>query len=183
MYHINLKTAFIGVLALSLPNLGNTAQVCKTTAIIANTPTSQFVDNKNGTIFDQKTGLIWKKCVEGQTWDKASNGCKGKAEIYGWQKALNHTTATNLAAGFASQIDWRIPNIKELASITEVQCLNPAINQTIFPNTPATWHWSSSPAIEIGVNYAWRVNFSNGQDGWGVRREPIGVVRLVRSGL
>jgi hypothetical protein len=51
----------------------------------------------------------------------------------------------NNAGGLAGQADWRIPNIKELGSIVEYQCHNPAINLAAFPDTPSATYWSATP--------------------------------------
>lgn len=107
-------------------------QICKPDNIQASTPTNQFIDHANGTVTDKKTGLMWKKCSEGQS----SNNCQdGQLELFNFGKSLLHTLALNTNGGFAGFTDWRVPNIKELASLKETQCLYPAINLQIFPNT------------------------------------------------
>lgn len=126
------------------------------------------------------TGLIWKRCAEGQTWDGTT--CTGTATTYTWQDAFARVDAVN--AGTAGenlgQTDWRIPNINELKSIVEQGCYNPAINPTPFPNTPASYFWSASPSTSYS-DYAWDVYFLNGDDYWDGRSGAFHV-RLVRAG-
>jgi len=87
----------------------------------------------------------------------------------------------NLAEGksLAGYSDWRLPNFKELQSIIERQCLDPAINLAVFPNTPSWKFWSASPSSGGG---AWNVAFNYGFAGNYDRTSHYVFVRLVRSG-
>ncbi len=154
-------------------------QTCKTASITASTPTSQFTDHGNGTVTDNKTHLMWKRCSEGQTWTGST--CTGTAATYTWQGALQQAKARNNGVGFASFTDWRVPNIKELASIVEEQCLSPAINATIFPAMDSSnWrYWSASPSSYAGFADAWLVSFNGGLDDV-LSKTVNGGVRLVR---
>jgi hypothetical protein len=109
--------------------------------IQASTPDSQLIDNDNGTITDSKTGLMWKKCLEGLSGDDCSTGTVGS---FTWQQALQQPGTVNAGGGFAGHSDWRLPNIRELLSLVEEQCVGPAINTTRFPNTPSSVVWSGS---------------------------------------
>ena len=132
--------------------------------------TSDLKDNGNGTVSDAKTGLVWKKCNEGQSWNAVLNSCDGKANRYTWQAALERAQALNNNSEGENfgKTDWRLPNIKELASILERQCYDPSINTSFFPSsffpyTSSSLYWSSSPyvfsALAWGVNlYVGRVN-------------------------
>ncbi len=48
------------------------AQTCNHDSIPATAPASRFSDNGDGTATDTLTGLLWKRCSEGQTWDGAT---------------------------------------------------------------------------------------------------------------
>jgi hypothetical protein len=90
-----------------------------------------FTDNQDGTETDNKTRLIWQKCSAGQSYD---GSCSGNASIYdNWNDALDYCNNLSLA----SQMDWRLPNIKELDTLME---LDPAI----FPESNAAAYWSST---------------------------------------
>ena len=153
------------------------AQTCVRT-IAASTPTSDFVDNSNGTVTHTKTGLMWKQCPEGLLF--SSRPVAGCVSIHStafrstWQGALQHVQALNQAGGFAGFTDWRVPNIKELASIIETRCVNPAVNATIFPGTAinaigsarqviSNWYWSASP-VSYSPTEAWLLDFSTGSN-------------------
>ena len=168
-------TLLTGLLAL-LPLVGN-AQICKTDSIPATTPNSQLTDNGNGTVTDSKTGLMWKQCSEGLS----GAGCvTGAAQEFTWQGALQQAQAVNNSGGFAGFTDWRLPNIKELSSITENQCYAPAINLTRFPNTPSLYFWSASPIVGNRYN-AWGIIVNDGYVNWDYKDNAF-QVRLVRGG-
>lgn len=162
-----------------------TAQECNT-AIIAST-SGHFTDNKNGTITDNTTSLIWKKCSEGQIWNNVTNNCDGFANTYTWQGALQ---VAQVPVETFGQSDWRVPNIKELSSIVERRCIESAIDESFFPNTPSyideiytasPYAWSST--VTIG-NLVWYISFDDGED-YTTSQDGSGFdhhVRLVRSG-
>ena len=153
------------------------AQTCHPESIPASTPNSQLQDNGDGTITDRKTGLIWKQCVEGLS----GNTCAiGSAETFNWQQALQRAQTVNSSGGFAGFSDWRLPTIKELSSLVEHQCVDPAINLTRFPNASNHWLWSSS-AVAGSADNAWGVYFNGGSTDW-YNEDDYNQVRLVRSG-
>ncbi|HXK55391.1 MAG TPA: DUF1566 domain-containing protein, partial [Gammaproteobacteria bacterium] len=155
------------------------AQNCNS-AIPASTPGSRFVINGDGTVTDGGTGLQWKQCPEGQTWN--GGACTGAAGTYDWQQALQQAQTLNAGSGFAGKGDWRVPNIKELSSITERRCAFPAINEYLFPNTPASGFRSASPYASYSYSdYAWNVNFAFGIATIGYK-SSYSYVRLVRGG-
>ena len=87
----------------------------------------------------------------------------------------------NTSGGFASYHDWRLPNIKELVSIAEKQCIDPGINQAVFPNTSAGgWFWSSSSSASHPYN-AWSVNNSHGGSYEKDKASSDIYIRLVRG--
>lgn len=141
------------------------------------TPDSDFADAGNGTVRHIPTGLIWKRCAEGQTWDGTT--CQGTAGSYIWQQAFQQADAVN-AVSYAGQTDWRVPNINELKSIAEMGCYHPSINLTQFPATPQSYFWSGSPLVGSSY-YAWVADFDAGFDHWYGRNYAY-QVRLVRAG-
>jgi gluconolactonase len=111
-----------------------------------------FVNNGDGTITDSDTGLMWT-----QVPGAAVN----------WAGALNY--AENLT--LAGHTDWRLPNIKELETLTDYTLATAAtpagavapINRAMFPTatTPATAYWSST-AVRSGPGAptsAWLVEY------------------------
>lgn len=119
---------------------------------------------------DNVTGLIWQRCSLGQAWNGST--CTGTATTHTWQDAL--TKAKALGNGY------RLPNIKELQSLVEPANYNPAINTNLFPNTPSSYFWSSSPSV-YSSGYAWGVYFNNGYDYYYYGKGYSNYVRAVRS--
>jgi len=101
-----------------------------------------FTDNGDGTVTDDNTGLVWQEGEGGQkTWEDAISYCEDLS--------------------LAGYTDWRLPNIKELESITEDTLYNPAIDTNFFPDANASYYWSSTTSANSSSG-AWRVAFSNG---------------------
>ncbi len=174
-------TYWLGLLVILLCSPAISEQLCRTeTEIPPSTPTSQFIQHNNGTVTDTATRLVWMRCSLGQTWDGTT--CQGDAQLLNWQQALQAPQTTN----FAEYNNWRLPNIKELASIVEEACYNPAINLTIFPNTPfavGSSYWSSSQSgWSTQLLGAWVLGFNDGSKGAVGDNGQNRPVRLVRSG-
>lgn len=89
---------------------------------------NDFVDNNDGTVTDQATGLMWQKTDDGNTYD--------------WQEALKYADTSHLT----NYTDWRLPNTKELQSIVDYEKKTiPAINEEYFECTnPDSWFWTST---------------------------------------
>jgi len=87
----------------------------------------------------------------------------------------------NSQGGYDDHTDGRLPNIKELASIVELACYDPALNATIFKTAPLSFVWSASPYADFSGS-AWGVYFNDGSDYNDYRDYYGNYVRLVRSG-
>ncbi|MDU9047786.1 MAG: DUF1566 domain-containing protein [Candidatus Electrothrix sp. Rat3] len=145
----------------------------------------RYINHGDGTITDTKTGLIWKRCLEGLS---GGNCEEGKVETYTWDVAVKRFKNVTYA-GFT---DWRLPTIDELKTLVycsegkdkEGRCKDgsekPTINQQAFPNIEALRVWSGSPNAD-GSGYAWYVYFGNGFS-YALSRSNFSAVRLVRDG-
>ena len=143
------------------------------------TPATDFSLSANGTALHNTTDLMWMRCALGQSWNGVT--CTGTASSHTWQDALTHANNST----FAGFNDWRLPNIKELSSILETQCISPSINTTVFLATPSTFFWSSSSTVrDTGLEF-WTLHFDDGVSGV-VDEADINIasiqVRLVRGG-
>jgi hypothetical protein len=178
------------------------AQACFNPNIMETTPTSDFTFHRDGTVTHNPTGLVWKRCLEGEAF--SDNGtpdnflddqCTASAAKMNWQAALDQAKLAN-DSNFAGQCDWRVPDMKELKSIVEY-CKSLqgsqvfiAANTEVFPSGgefPVVW--SSSPAISDDVvvtsdvpanSAAWAVYFNLGDTGRFLRKTNL-ATRLVRS--
>ncbi|RRD38924.1 DUF1566 domain-containing protein [Comamonadaceae bacterium OH3737_COT-264] len=123
----------------------------------------------NAEVQDTETGLIWARCSVGQSWD--GSACTGTVSEMTHEAALAHAKG---------QAGWRLPNVKELSSLLDRGCSAPAIDATVFPNTPGNWYWTATPSAGDPAN-AWDVYFGNGYVNNYHRHYDVGAVRLVRA--
>jgi hypothetical protein len=141
---------------------------------------------------DNVTGLIWEvKTDDGSIHDKdntytwydsnplTNGGYAGTpgagTDTEDFIKAMN-------ASNYGGYHDWRMPTIKELASIVDysIPFPGPCINAAYFPNTQASYYWSST----TDANYtdgAWGMSFYGGYDG-SCYKSDYNYVRAVRGG-
>lgn len=113
-----------------------------------------YTDNGDGTISDNATGLMWKKCSEGKTGVTCATGANTTKT---WTQALAACEA-DTTGGYT---DWRLPNINELFSIVDHGRVNPSIN-SIF-NSALNAYWSSTAYQWSGANnFAWNASFVDG---------------------
>jgi hypothetical protein len=145
--------------------------------VVESTPSADFTDNGNGTVTHAKTGLMWKRCAEGLSGASCASGAATEAT---WSNAL----AAAESASFAGFTDWRLPNLKEMHSIVETCGHSPAINQTMFPATPAPAYgsvfWSAS-TYTASPSKAWVFVFGGG-GGVDTPKASLIFSRLVRAG-
>lgn len=129
------------------------AQTCLSTAE-ETAPEENFIENGDGTVTDITTGLMWMQCSVGQIW--SVGGCSGDPSELNWQQALQFAHGLQ----YADFDGWRIPNMKELATIAERNCVRPSINEDIFPATPSDDFWTSTPSV-TDPERAWVIAFFN----------------------
>lgn len=138
---------------------GVAGQACNVN-LVESAPASNFTINAaDATVIDNNTNLMWKRCVQGQTWNSILNKCEGSKLADSWKGALE-AADTETFAGFS---DWRLPNLKELYSIIETSCTNPALNATVFTDQNQVNTWTSTVDIKSGnEDRAFVLNFYYG---------------------
>lgn len=174
----------------------NTSHDCN--PLVPGASASRFVTATDGTVADTDTGLTWMRCNVGQVWSSDTKTCLGYSETLTWKNALNAVTTYNqVQQGLGKKSDWRLPNIKELASIVSVQCTYYAIDEALFPYTDRHY-WTSTPVLDkvetttvyasdgvtpshyIDKPMAWTIDFGEGRE----NQQPIDKtlkIRLVRN--
>lgn len=140
----SLLTTFV-LLAFACPTW---AQECDTSEFELSMPTERYLDNQDGTVTDTRTGSIWMRCSLGQEWNGRT--CTGIATLYTWAEIETLADEVNLD-GYAGHDDWRLPNVPEMATITERQCKFPRTNEAVFPATPSVGYWTTmtKPMTEL----------------------------------
>jgi len=113
---------------------------------------NKFVDNKNGTINDEATGLMWMSEDSGNfNIGENSDGALSWEEALTWAEGLE----------YAGYDDWRLPNAKELQSILDysrsLDTTNSAAIDPLFETTEIKdeggnknygFYWSSTTHLE-----------------------------------
>ncbi len=118
------------------------AQVCYSDITVTK-PLANFQLNADGTVLDKTTKLMWSRCLVGQSWDSSSNSCTGTAQQLDWSEALLESKRSTLA-GYST---WRLPNAKEVLTLVERSCVDPAINLTAFPASNSENLWTGTTVV------------------------------------
>jgi len=136
-------------------------------------PDPRFTDNGDGTVTDNLTGLMWTK---------DANGAGGTTDWYG---ALDYVwgmnAGTNPNYGYT---DWRLPNRKEMYSLTDVSQYAPALPAGYpFTGVESDYYWSST-TYAYGCSNAWKVLMGYGLVHAYPKSDPsFSYVWPVRAGL
>jgi hypothetical protein len=118
-------------------------------------PTTRFIDNGDGTVTDNLTGLVWLKdagCLAPATWSGAISGVN---QLANGQCGL----ADGSRAG-----QWRLPNLIEMESMIDASASSPAVSGP-FTNVSNDAYWTSSVywSGSEGTTNAWAIRFSDGR--------------------
>jgi hypothetical protein len=137
-------------------------------------PTPRFMDNGDGTITDNLTGLIWMKdanCEGKKDWDSALGFCN---DLASGQCGINDGSTAG---------DWRLANRKELESLLDLSQFDPSLPAG-HPFTSVeltTAYWSSTTFAKQDTS-AWGVRLYNGGlDNGGIKTNSYYVL-CVRGG-
>ena len=172
----SLAALIIGVVVWHAPL--HAQQACDSRPGLLSSPASRFEDHRDGTVTDKESRLMWMRCSAGQTASGAT--CSGAPARLDWPAARALANDVNRAGRFFYS-DWRLPQLKELATIAERRCENPRVNLSVFPNTPSGLYWTAtSRAARDSDAFAFALGFN----AEGVAYRPIEEamnVRLVRS--
>jgi hypothetical protein len=133
--------------------------------VLANSPstsTNRYTDNRNGTITDNKTGLIWLKnanCFGRQTWHKAYDIV---AKLGDGQCGLTDGSLSG---------HWRLPTKAEWRAMIDKRYLDPALSNAtghkkwtesdLFVGVQSHNYWTASTFFFITPN-AWIMNLYYG---------------------
>jgi hypothetical protein len=164
---------------------------------------ARFVDNRDGTVTDRKTGLVWEKKdnLDGSTNPSDPHDADN---LYAWSSsgtAPDGTVFTAFLFGldggtspdgvatsgcFTGHCDWRVPTIEEVAGILDETLgtcgggVGPCVDPTFGP-TQADGYWSAT-SFARNAGRAWLVDFSSGGMAEGSKAVNF-FVRAVRGGL
>jgi hypothetical protein len=132
-------------------------------------PVARFIFSASGSeVTDTLTGLTWMRCEVGQSWD--GGACVGTPNFFYFDKALAYAKG---------QTGWRIPNVKELASLIEFGRKGEALRADVFPNNGSESVWTITPNATHPEN-TWIVTFLNGLVTPAGFRSDMNYLRLVK---
>ena len=135
-------------LRISVKAVSNIVALVFSVGSVAIASTDTWVDNGNNTVIDVATGLIWQQ--------QDDNIERNHADAI--------TDCQTLVIG--GNTGWRLPNIKELASIVDYRTNDPAIDVRAFLNTKNADYWSiTSNSMVAGFAWAVRFGFSGVSSG------------------
>jgi hypothetical protein len=112
-----------------------------------------YTDNGNGTVTDNRTGLMWNKCPNGLSGSTCATGTATTTSFYNAITECENSTT----AGYT---DWRLPNIKELYTLVDLTSA-PSLASTTFPANTTSAYWTSSyntsgnPFIGITLDFSY----------------------------
>lgn len=90
-------------------------------------------------VIDTVHNLIWQRCAVGQNWTGGT--CSGTPIEIDWLSALKLASQNGV---------WRLPNIKELATLVDTNVLNyPRVDPDAFPGESGISFWSSTPSVDL----------------------------------
>ena len=177
-----MKAFAVGVVVATAGAAGGALaqQLCDGAPDGRSAPTSRFLDNADGTVTDKESKLMWLRCSAGQAWAAEAGRCNGEVDRLSWAAAQSLASDVNRRGNFFFS-DWRVPQLRELATIAERGCANPRVNLAVFPGTEAGRYWTttSRPGTrDEGFAYA----LSFGAEGMAyLPKDETHGVRLVRS--
>ncbi len=122
-------------------------------------PDPRFIDNKDGTVTDNLTGLIWlknAKCFGMMDWASATLAVKRlKDGDCGPDSAL-------ILSDGSSAGDWRLPTMNELSALIDYSRRSPALPPGLrFSGFPPGYYWSAS-LLDYHPAAAWIVYVESG---------------------
>jgi len=134
----------------------------------------RFVLN-GGEALDTKTGLIWKRCSLGTSWD-GERGCAGEMAFENLDDAVQ--------AAKTEGPQWRVPSGPELESIVDYDCGRPVVDGRVFPDikpneegTAEYWTTNAVGAADLFYFFDFMTGLADGHSpGFHL------AVRLVRTG-
>ena len=108
----------------------------------------RFIDNRDGTITDRKTSLMWPRNGK-MVWKAVS-----------WEEAVVYCEKLQ----YASHADWRLPTKKEWITLIDMGSQNPALpGFNPFTNIITYMDYWSITGYKAGRVYAWSANLYYGK--------------------
>jgi hypothetical protein len=114
-------------------------------------------------VLEKGTKLLWEV--------KTNSGLRGKAHDYSWFDSRYNETERGIESGgrcvdsahcdtekyvyqvneakLCGKTNWRLPTVKELQTLVDMDFFNPTIDKKFFPNTLSSGYWTSQPSTDV----------------------------------
>lgn len=104
--------------------------------------TSRYtIKSDTSEVFDTQTGLTWKRCAAGMTWNGST--CTGSYRAMNMSEIFAYANANS---------GWRLPTAKELVTLINTDETNGrSISGYAFPNLASATLCSSTPSGRLGI--------------------------------
>lgn len=136
----------------------------------------RYIDKRDGTVVDNKTGLVWLKnanCI-GTKYPSFDRDCSPGDGKVNWSDAKAFVTGLN-SGQFpdcdANHTDWRLPTLQEMQSLVHYGYYNPAMSNAAgtapwqendaFSNVKSDNYWTATRDAS-NPDFAWRLRFDRG---------------------
>ena len=143
-------------------------------------PDPRFIDNKDGTVSDRLTGLVWLKnanCFGMMDWKSARLAAKSLKDG-DCGSDLDIILSDGSSAG-----DWRLPTMGELCTLIDFSRREPALPiGHMFSAVPPGYHWSAT-TLDYHSGIAWIVYFESGTTCYEDVTKQAGHILPVRKSL
>ncbi|WP_108126301.1 DUF1566 domain-containing protein [Saccharospirillum mangrovi] len=150
------KKILLPVTLILLLAWADASAVCNS-SVVASKPEHLYIDNNDGSVTDSETGLVWVRCVLSD--EDTQFECDFSPKSYTWGEALQRVQQANQDA-YLGASDWRLPNIKELNSLVQLECDRVPFNSSVFQSF-GNVYWSSTPSFE-SLDEAWSIRSVGG---------------------
>ena len=127
---------------------------------------AEFTRSVEGIVTDKDTGLQWQD-------DYSDNNDSVKK--LAWEEAIDYCETLTLG----EYNNWRLPNIRELNSLTDLNHHSPAVDPIFHYTVLDTTYWSATTYTSYPYN-AWLINFDDGSRN-NLRKTISYYIRCVRS--
>ena len=94
-------------------------------------------DAANNAVVDRYSGLVWRRCLNSQAWTGTT--CTAITRVYSQPDSLRES---------GNIVGWRLPNVKELGTLTDLARSLPAMDLAVFPGVTNSFYlWASTPEV------------------------------------
>ncbi len=112
-----------------------------------------YLDEQDGTVKDNYSGLFWQKCSRGQSGSSCSIGLITQ---HNFSDAETYCAGLNLG-----NKTWRLPTITELANLIDFSTSSPSIRLIFFPLTSNSDKYWTTTNYSQDTSKNWTINFGS----------------------